>query len=184
MLLGGDFNLPGINWDEEQPNTGSTCLPLSRELIRIASDFSLSQINSTPTRGENILDLLFTSHPSLMKSTYVTPGISDHDILIMDTDLKAQTRKGKPRKIYLYQKGNITGLNNNLAQASSKFAELNSSTPMPLETNWQFFKETIFKAMDEHIPHKMSKSRKNLPWISASIKREIRKKQQGKEDWK
>ena len=52
--------------------------------------------NHKPTRGKNFLDLIFTNHPQLVKSTHVTPGIYDHDhddIVVLDSDLKAQGKK-------------------------------------------------------------------------------------------
>lgn len=84
VLLGGDFNLPGVDWEREQTVPGSAHKQIGQDLLKVAADRSLSQVNNSTTRHSNILDLCFTSHPSLVKNTHVTPGISDHDILVVD----------------------------------------------------------------------------------------------------
>ena len=40
-----------------------------------------------------MLDLVFTSNPSLIKTSVSVPGISDHDIVITDMEIK-------PRDLY------------------------------------------------------------------------------------
>ena len=45
----------------------------------MAEEFHIEQLVTTPTRGPNILDLLFVSHPDLVTSCQTVPGISDHD---------------------------------------------------------------------------------------------------------
>lgn len=55
-----------------------------------------------------------TTNPSLISNTEVHPGMSDHEIVIADIDLKAKTAKKKPRKVFLYQKGNMNGLKDNI----------------------------------------------------------------------
>ena len=57
LLLGGDFNYLGIDW-----NTGNltdSYLPASfrKSLIKFAQDFLLEQVVFEPTRGNHILDL-------------------------------------------------------------------------------------------------------------------------------
>ena len=43
----------------------------------------LEQIITQPTRGTNILDLCFTSHPDLSQGFTIVPGLSDHDAVIV-----------------------------------------------------------------------------------------------------
>ena len=176
VLLGGDFNLAKVDWEEEEIQPGCPHPTLGREVIRIAADHTLSQMNHSPTRGENNLDLIFTSHPALVKNTKVTPGISDHDIVVMDIDLKAQTRKTKPRKVYLYKRGNLDGLKDNLTQSVTDFMTKNPQDHS-VEDNWSLFKDMIISAMDRFIPSRQTKTRHSLPWITPKIKRGIRRRQ-------
>lgn len=83
VILGGDFNLPDINWEDNsiKPNPQYTSA-VSEKMIDLADNFNLTQIIHEPTRQGNILDLVFTTHPDLMDRTYVVPGMSDHDAVM------------------------------------------------------------------------------------------------------
>ena len=53
---------------------------------------NLTQVHNQPTREGNLLDLVFVSNPSLVKSSTNVPGISDHDIITdMETYQEYQT---------------------------------------------------------------------------------------------
>jgi hypothetical protein len=43
---------------------------------------NVTQIHDSPTRENNLLDLVFVSNPTLVKSSVNVPGISDHEIII------------------------------------------------------------------------------------------------------
>jgi len=42
----------------------------------------MSQLVTFPTRAQNMLDLLFTTHPDSVLSCYLHPGLSDHDAVL------------------------------------------------------------------------------------------------------
>ena len=44
--------------------------------------------------------------PGLVKSVSTIPGISDHDIIVLDADLKAERTKKAPHKVYKWDKAN------------------------------------------------------------------------------
>ena len=53
---------------------------------------NLTQVHNQPTREGNLLDLVFVSNPSLVKSSTNVPGISDHDMITdMETYQEYQT---------------------------------------------------------------------------------------------
>ena len=63
IVLGGDFNMPGIDWDNgvvnpKAVNKSQWELPLSS-----LDTYALAQIHKEPTTKENILDLLITNKP-------------------------------------------------------------------------------------------------------------------------
>ena len=68
-------------------------LIVQQQLIETTTSASLTQIHDQPTRADNMLDLVFTSNPSLIKTSVSVPGISDHDIVITDMEIK-------PRDLY------------------------------------------------------------------------------------
>ena len=59
---------------------------------------------TSPTRGQNILDLFFTTNPTLVDKVSITPGLSDHDIVSTKVNVKPEVIKQVPRNIYLYKK--------------------------------------------------------------------------------
>ena len=47
---------------------------------------------------------MLTNRPMLVKNVTCTPGISDYDIGVMDSDIKPIYNKPKPREVYKYSK--------------------------------------------------------------------------------
>ena len=77
IFLGGDFNLPGIL-------PSAKCSDKSSSLLcSVMDDFCLEQGVSAPTRGSNLLDLLFTNRHELLSSIEVTDNLptTDHDYI-------------------------------------------------------------------------------------------------------
>jgi len=68
------------------------------------AECGLKQMVDSPTRGDNILDLLLTNRPSLVQSCYVTPGISDHDIILASIQSKIKYQNSNSYKIYLWNR--------------------------------------------------------------------------------
>ena len=97
---------------------------MCRELINIANDHGLEQIVDKPTRKDRILDLFFIRNSSLVIKTTALPGISNHDgipLILLNT--KPYQNKQKPRKVYLYQKANVSDLKAEAQQISNDFSE-------------------------------------------------------------
>ena len=92
IWLGGDFNLGGINWQDQSINQGTCISPknLSEQLIDIANDFDLDQMVTEPTRKNNILDLFFTNNATLVEKSTLIPGLSDHEGIAMITKYKSK----------------------------------------------------------------------------------------------
>ena len=66
----------------------------------------LEQMVTSPTRGQNILDLFFTTNPTLVNKTSILPGLSDHDIVLVEVNSRPEIIKQVPRDIPLYKKAN------------------------------------------------------------------------------
>ena len=97
-LLGGDFNCPSIDWQNLSVRPGGAEPAAQNKLLDIHNKFAISQVQMEPTRGENNLDLFFTTNPSLVKNSTVVPGISDHDMVVTDCELRPIYNRPKPRK--------------------------------------------------------------------------------------
>ena len=87
-LILGDFNYPVIRWIEGCGFSNSTNSADSA-FCETLQDHSLLQVNPSPTRKENILDLIITDAPDrIMNIATMTPiqaGLeTDHDLLEFD----------------------------------------------------------------------------------------------------
>ena len=64
FLIGGDFNLPDINWSEQTITNRQYPIKTNLAFLGIVADEGLEQIVDFPTRKDNTLDLMLTSHPA------------------------------------------------------------------------------------------------------------------------
>lgn len=70
LFLGGEFNIPGIDWSRLCTEFSGRDVPRDA-MLNICTSFSLRQCVSEPTRGNNILDALFANMPSSIQSIHV-----------------------------------------------------------------------------------------------------------------
>ncbi|CAC5403688.1 unnamed protein product [Mytilus coruscus] len=107
IILAGDFNCPDIMWDTLSVKKDAQDPDVQKQLKNITTQFGFTQLHEEPTRESNLLDLVFTTNLSLMKTSTNIPGISDHAIiitqLITDTHIKPYYSKSIPRKVYTVQ---------------------------------------------------------------------------------
>ena len=113
LLLGGDFNLPGWDWNtmtlKPWPRTPST--RLHHDFLSMVYDNGLEQLVKEPTREENTLDLFLTRNcPQLVPRVEVVPGISDHSIPYCEISTSARRKKQTQRQIPLYNKADWDSL--------------------------------------------------------------------------
>ncbi len=103
-ILAGDFNAPGILWEDGSIKPSCDKPSINREVLDIANDHGLTQMQKGPTRENNLLDLYLTNNPTLIRSCDTVPGISDHEMLVVDSNISPPKIKPKPRKIFQYTK--------------------------------------------------------------------------------
>ncbi|ODM91435.1 RNA-directed DNA polymerase from mobile element jockey [Orchesella cincta] len=95
FILCGDFNLKHAS--------------SYQKLVEVMKKHKLSQLISSPTRGNAVLDLIITNHPELCTSTTVhDPMISDHKQIT--TTLIFQ-RKQREKKTFTYRNYNNININ-------------------------------------------------------------------------
>lgn len=83
---------------------------INQALMDMVNHHSLSQCVKDPTRNSNILDVVLTTNPDLVKRTIVREGISDHDLVVTELDLKTKPPKKKLRKIFLFKGADVEKL--------------------------------------------------------------------------
>ena len=95
LIIGGDFNLPHINWNHNAPNR--QCPNQEKDMLitinNLCSELHLTQVINEPTHYQgNILDLAFTNNTQLVHNIMVTPSarsISHHSMVKIQTQYKA-----------------------------------------------------------------------------------------------
>ena len=115
-----------------------------------------------------------TTNPTLVKSISIIPGLSDHDVVRCVIDTKPKQSKQPPRKAYLYRKADWESFWEYMKSFCDSF--VNTIELKSIEEIWQDLKGAIEQGSSNFIPTKQISGRKNLPWITQSIKRGIRKR--------
>ena len=177
LMLGGDFNLPGIDWQSMSHVPSRPKKAESELLLSTIQDFHMDQLNTEPTRGSSILELVLSSCPKLVTSCTTGPGISDHDhVVIVRASVRAKQNTKKPRFIHLFRNVNWENIKSFLRSAETQFFQTCHETSS-VDTNWQFFRDTITQAIEKFVPKKKVSGRFSLPWLTRPVKRLIRRKQ-------
>ena len=101
-MLGGDANLPDIDWKSDTITGHRYSAPINQLYTDTINDIGCEQIVDFPTRTDNTLGIFCTNRPSLIDRCVSLPGISDHYIVLVALDSVLLARK-KPvrRKTYL-----------------------------------------------------------------------------------
>ena len=192
ILLGGDLNASGIDWQHKSLEESYVSVPFREKLLSITEDFHFEQLVTTPTRGVNILDLLFVSHPDLVTSCETSPGISDHSAIVAEVSTQVKLVKKQPREIFLYHKANWDLIRERMLGICERYFQLNSISQRSVEENWEFVYEKCSQLVQELVPKKTIGCKFHLPWMNDALKRLIKKKQrtynrakkyQHPEDW-
>ena len=83
--------------------------------------------------------------------------------------MKAKLVKKKPRQIYLFKRGNMVGVRENMENLYRNSFHGSDDT-IPVELMWDTFKENMVDSINKHIPKKTTSKRWHLPYITKEIK--------------
>jgi len=173
VVLTGDFNFPGINWSDDVASNNDC-----QYFLNILDDFHLSQLVVSPTRYTShsaaILDLVCTSHPSIITDVEVGREFSNHCLIHFNISASVCTDDKPSRKIYLYNKGDYDRIHADLHQFSQTFlAEMTDS--LSVEDIWCKIKRAISRTVNNNVPCKYSTSKRSRPlWLTAKVRSYIR----------
>ena len=148
-------------------------------LITFAADFYLNQIVASPTRGSNVLDLCFVTHPDVVHPCQVIPGLSDHDAVLVKFSHRVHINKQQSRKVPLYKNANWDAIRQDFYVMSEEYLQLNSVSHMSVEEIWHYFHDHVMNSVNKHmhVPTQVLSTRFHLPWLTVTVKCLIRKKQ-------
>jgi len=104
IVVAGDFNAASIDWEAGIVPPGAKEHSICQKVLDICSPHGLEQQQRLPTREGHVLDLFCTNKPRLTMSVDGLPGLSDHDIVCADCNIRARAIKKPPRKIHLWSK--------------------------------------------------------------------------------
>ena len=113
----------------------------------------------SPSRESNTFDMYYATYPSFVKSCYTVPGIPDHQMVVVDCDVKHRYKKNIEN--YISTKRN-TGPISNLRALSMYITH----SPSSVEAN----------AMSHDMPAKWSCNISHIPWLTSKLKKCIEKK--------
>jgi hypothetical protein len=176
IWIGGDANLPDIEWDTTSIKGNRYAIPINNTIINTMFDAGCEQVVNFATRAVNTLDLFFTNRPSLVNKCLPLPGLSDHDIVLVDTNITPARQNPLKRLIYLWKKVNITNMANNVKVSLDKFMDC-SDIKTPINNLWADFKTICLDNLRKHVPSKHTSTRYSQPWCNRNIRRLSRRKQ-------
>ena len=183
VVIGGDFNLPSIDWTTCSLKSPSVYTNLHRQFLDLLNDHGLQQMVTFPTRENNTLDLLVTNYPTLVPRTEGVPGITDHFAAYMEFQIQPERRNNTKRLVPCYKRADWSALHADAAELSNSItASFNTSSDT--EEIWSAFKSGLHQIVHSHIPHTTPKAKYGKPWIDYKSKILIRRRDRAYKRWK
>ena len=153
VVLGGDFNARGIDWDNSTVKPGAEHKPLCEIILETLSEHSLEQLQKSPTRKDSLLDLFCTNKPGLVKSICNIPGFSseDHEFLVIDSWIKPELLRKAPRKFFKWSKADWPSMKADTEIWAGEW--LRTNTTRSTQENYTSFCTHIQATMSKYVPH-------------------------------
>ena len=170
LVIGGDFNFPGWDWKTKSIKAGAAYTGLHHRFSDIIDNIGLVQIVEEPTLKNNVLDLILTNRPNKVLRVDVLPGVSDHDIVFTELDMRPVKQKQKPRQIPIYRKAEWEPMKEDMKSLHKDMEAMYNSTTGVNEM-WEKFRDTLQHSINSHIPHRQSRSIDGYPWIGPELKK-------------
>ena len=172
----GDLNLPDIDWTSNSIINYQYPLDISRFILTTAAECYFTQLVNIPTRGENILDIVFTNRPSFVNYCTVVPGVSDHDAVVVSFIAKATYQNEIKHQCYLWNRGNFVDMRVAFTEFSMYICN-HYCDDMPADFLWISIKGELLNLLDKYVPSKMVSCISRQPWLNRYIKQLSRRKQ-------
>jgi len=171
IILGGDFNLPDIDWQQSIVKSSSTRALLHQSMLDIATDHGLEQIVQNPTFDNNILDLILTNRPAFVNRTEVLPGICRHHIVLCEVSSSPTKVKPQPRRVQIHKRADLTTMKRDMEQFRDTFLSTDNSSKTA-DDLWTDFKTSFLQIINKCVPTKLITPHRNgLPWINTKLRR-------------
>ena len=172
ICIGGDMNLPDSEWETDHQSVHAFDQLLFLDTL---ANTELQQIVNFPTRSNNTLDIVLTNRPSLARQCVGMPGLSDHDIVFVETSSRAIRHKPARRKILLWKHANFDDIRLKISNWTRNFISSNT-TFTPVEDLAAIINDSLSKIVSDNVPSKLSTRRLEQCWTTTLTKRMCRRK--------
>jgi len=153
----------------------SVSSPIESQLCSITHDNFISQLVVHPTRGKNILDLVFTNSPDSISSVCVVDNLSgtDHDSIEFSICVSLPNLSTCEKTLYNFKKADFCALQVLLSHIPWDQLDLESN----IEDTWTRWKDLFFMTVDFIIPKSQWKPKKLKHWFTNDTLYLVRVKQ-------
>ena len=116
----------------------------------------MKQMVSSPTHVlGNTFDLVCTNNlDDIHGVEVVSPGLSDHSIILVHFKQTADTITQKPRTIKLYKKANVEAFREETQKTIDELRQMEDPGEM-----WEIFRNSLRKSINQYVPTKVIKPR-------------------------
>jgi conjugal transfer/entry exclusion protein len=91
------------------------------------------------------------------------PGLSDHDIVLIELDINPQRAKQKPRDIPLYKKASWENIKEDLKSIQNTVNTMKEMNH-PINSIWDYFQTSLEESIKRNVPIKTTRGEKR--WMS------------------
>ena len=156
-IVCGDFNRPGINWDD------MTSDKHGERLLECSMDLFLSQHVNDTTRNDAILDLIFSQDPNIVQNVSVLPDTlqtGDHNIITFLIDVQP-IRDTTNKVVNNFKRADFLGAKEHLSNITweNEFANLD------VNKSWDRLKHILKFIEDNYVPKRAVKRYRKPIWM-------------------
>ena len=147
---------------------------MSIDLIAMLSSFHFIQVVNEPTRvtknSSTTIDHIYLTTPSLLSSCSTSPplGSSDHRSLQFSLNWSKRPQRTVSRRIWNYSRADWDSIGSALDALPSPSDDVDSF--------WLSWKSHFLGILSRHIPTRVCKVTKSLPWMSSDLFKLFRKR--------
>ena len=144
----GDFNFKDLDWAGEMTAGGRWMDSKAEYFQNHAYDLFLTQHVKEPTRGKNVLDLIFSSEPEMIEDMTVLAPIANSDHNVLHWHIVCNTvRELRIGVQFNYNQGNYREMRKEMVNIKwdEEFRE------KMVDEMWNIFRRLFLECRDRHV---------------------------------
>ena len=160
LVIMGDFNFPGIDWLSLHSDSDG------EQFFDLINDAFLTQHVHVPTRGDNTLDLVFSSEEGMIEDVRVSGHLanSDHNIVNFKLIKKSSITVNR-QPTFAFHRGDYVKMN----QWFSNISWIEELGNVDVNTMWNKFEEIVNVAIQKFVPRQVIKNRRYPRWMTRDV---------------